>query len=277
MVDYSKVTCKPCWQLAVILSESCTCLALLVALTPLSSPVAPAASGRLCHTPRPLPQWNDKDLDALLNDSDDEDAKQPPMARPDEASACAADDRQADRLGEHFAAIKLGGAANKKHDASAAPADSSELRAELDSLSLSGLYARSLDLFRKIQGNADTEGCPDTPAERDKMISTALSYLRRAEDVCDRAGIFSDNEAIEDVKTSDLKYLLLPSLVAELAGEEMDMDLRPAALERTEEAYMRFIQRCVDLKAAPESCLQACRRLLTQGTQVRLCVCVCVV
>ena len=59
-----------------------------------------------------------------------------------------------------------------------------------------------------------------------------------------RAGIFSDNEGVEDVKTSDIKYLLLPALVAELAGEEMDMAARPAALARARDAYLRFMERC---------------------------------
>ena len=46
------------------------------------------------------------------------------------------------------------------------------------------------------------------------------------------------------MKTSDIKYLLLPALVAELAGEEMDMAARPAALARARDAYLRFMERC---------------------------------
>lgn len=140
-----------------------------------------------------------------------------------------------------------------------------EQRAELDSLPLSGLYSRSIEVYKQIHGSSDTPGCPDTPAERDVLIDKALVYLRRAEDVCERAALFSDNESIDDVKTSDVKYLLLPSLLAELVGEQPDLALRPAALEKSEEAYMRFLDRCVTLGAAPSSCVDACRRLLKRG------------
>lgn len=77
---------------------------------------------------RTLPQWNDKDLDALLNDSDDEDAAQsrvPVAARHDDAQQvawerwCRARARlvrasadmllpQPLQLAEDMAAIKLG-------------------------------------------------------------------------------------------------------------------------------------------------------------------------
>jgi len=88
-------------------------------------------------------QWNDKDLDALLDDSDDEDSKSkaPPLSL---AASGFDDDRQASKIAESVAAIRIGAASQKKTETKLAT--SQEMRAELDSLPLSGLYARSLEV-----------------------------------------------------------------------------------------------------------------------------------
>ena len=185
--------------------------------------------------PFPYTQWNDKDLDALLNDGDD-DSNTPAATKSDKKDNREAE-RHGDKLAESIAAVRIRTAPEAVHETLA------ELRAELDSLPLSGLFARALKMFTQIHGAADSEGCGASEAERDALIARALTVVQRAQDVAERAGLFSDNEALEDVKTGDLKYLLLPFFAAELLSEEMDMDRRPAALTRAENAYLQFLER----------------------------------
>ena len=61
----------------------------------------------LCFTVRTHTQWNDKDLDALLNDSDEEDAKPTTNARSSASAVPSDDERQAKRLVEVFCSYQL--------------------------------------------------------------------------------------------------------------------------------------------------------------------------
>ena len=168
-------------------------------------PPLPRTTPPMCPLCPLCTQWNDKDLDALLADSDDEDSAASASSRvtpakgavapaaKDQGPSASSDaaDREAARLAEDVAAIKFGGAgaAAKEPGAAGAGAMSAHLRAEMDSLPLSGLYARSRDLLEKIHGGAGVEGCAASPAEREVLIQTALALLARAEDVCDRCAL----------------------------------------------------------------------------------------
>ena len=185
--------------------------------------------------PFPPTQWNDKDLDALLNDGDD--VSDTPAATKSDKKDDREAERHGDKLAESIAAVRIRTAPEAVHETLA------ELRSELESLPLSGLFARALKMFTQIHGTADSEGCGARGEEREALIARALTVVQRAQDVAERAGLFSDNEALEDVKTGDLKYLLLPFFAAELLGEEMNMDRRPAALTRAENAYLQFLER----------------------------------
>jgi hypothetical protein len=54
-----------------------------------------------------------------------------------------------------------------------------------------------LQMYKELHGNAETEGAPKTPADRELLTKRTLLYLERAEDVCNRAGVFSENETVE--------------------------------------------------------------------------------
>ena len=54
-----------------------------------------------------------------------------------------------------------------------------------------------LQMYKELHGNAETEGAPKTPADRELLTKRTLLYLDRAEDVCNRAGVFSENETVE--------------------------------------------------------------------------------
>jgi hypothetical protein len=63
-------------------------------------------------------------------------------------------------------------------------------------------------MYNQLHGNAETEGAPKTPADRELLTKRTLLYLERAEDVCNRAGVFSENETVEVCIFSQLNHCL---------------------------------------------------------------------
>ena len=58
-------------------------------------------------------------------------------------------------------------------------------------------------------------------------VATGVAFLRHAVAQVDRVGVFSSNETKEDISTSDLKYVLAPFYLGEVASRTRTPD--PAA------------------------------------------------
>ena len=83
-----------------------------------------------------------------------------------------------------------------------------------------------------------------TPSYRDDVATTTRAYESCVE-LVQRLALFSPNESLDDVSTSDLPYLLLDYHLAELHQRVSPTSPhdRRASLERAREAYERFLSR----------------------------------
>ncbi|KAF4979211.1 hypothetical protein FDECE_18100, partial [Fusarium decemcellulare] len=74
-------------------------------------------------------------------------------------------------------------------------------------------------------------------------LEAALSLYTRARDQIAAVSLFSPNEGVEDISTSDLPYLLLDAHVAELVQKTPNLspDQRGDVLAQSRSAYERFL------------------------------------
>lgn len=72
--------------------------------------------------------------------------------------------------------------------------------------------------------------------------------------------LFSPNEELDDVSSADLKFLLLPFLLAEVAGACRDMDERLASVRRAVVYWRAFLHDCERLGLANRDDLRAVER-----------------
>ncbi|KAM5348256.1 hypothetical protein ACJ41O_008080 [Fusarium nematophilum] len=74
-------------------------------------------------------------------------------------------------------------------------------------------------------------------------LEAALSFYTRARNQIAAVSLFSPNEGVEDISTSDLPYLLLDAHVAELVQKTPNLspDQRSAVLSESRSAYERFL------------------------------------
>uniref|UniRef100_A0A383VIK6 TAP42-like protein n=1 Tax=Tetradesmus obliquus TaxID=3088 RepID=A0A383VIK6_TETOB len=109
--------------------------------------------------------------------------------------------------------------------------------ADVGNLSLAAAYDRVNELLDGPDGTSAAS--PDTAQE-------ALQVLSHCELLVQRAALFSSNEDADDLITSQLKYLLVPFLQAELHSSLPSRD--PAARLRhaqaASEGYCGYLQRC---------------------------------
>lgn len=75
-----------------------------------------------------------------------------------------------------------------------------------------------------------------------------------------RLRLFSPNEELDDISTCDLKFLILPYLLAEVAGATRDMDKRLGLVKQAIVFWRAFAHDCERLKVADDEDLKAIDR-----------------
>ncbi|EKX35340.1 hypothetical protein GUITHDRAFT_165999 [Guillardia theta CCMP2712] len=137
---------------------------------------------------------------------------------------------------------------------------------EVDSLSLSSLFAKVQALYQRSQvpGGGRKGLCFDcSPKEKEEVIERALFYSSRAMDVLERAGIFSENETIQDVNTPDMRFLMIPYFHAMLLANCSDLSIRRDRLDKSCETIRRFLKLCTDLEVLQDpTFVSGCRRII---------------
>ncbi|CAI8057503.1 Immunoglobulin-binding protein 1 [Geodia barretti] len=104
---------------------------------------------------------------------------------------------------------------------------------------LSQLFLRGWEARRKLDACELTTGSP----EHSVCVAEGTSALERATELASHASLFSDNEDLDEVPTSSLKYLLLPELLGEMTlqqteGERMDTVLKARVY------FIDYLRRC---------------------------------
>jgi len=125
---------------------------------------------------------------------------------------------------------------------------------EADEFSLSTSFYDSYKMYSKLVKDPDA----DKPEQED--LDKLLRLLKAIAWHADRLRLFSPNEEQEDINTADLKFLLVPFLLAETVYATQDMSLRVTALREAIVYWRAFAHDCERLKVGHGSDLQAIGR-----------------
>jgi len=102
--------------------------------------------------------------------------------------------------------------------------------------------------------------CSDADPPEQQDLDDLVSQLKGIAFHVVKLRLFSPNEELEDISTTDLKYLLVPYLLAEVTASTRDMDVRYAALKRALLYWRAFAADCDRLKVAHADDLKAIDR-----------------
>jgi len=83
------------------------------------------------------------------------------------------------------------------------------------------------------------------------LLEEALRHFWRCKNLVQQLSIFSSNETVEDVNTTDLKYVLVPWYLGDLAGR-LQGPKRMEHLKQSKALLQEFIDRCEKLELVGE-------------------------
>jgi hypothetical protein len=114
--------------------------------------------------------------------------------------------------------------------------------------SLPAAWLRAEALFHHIE-DGGPENCPDAEHSPPAHVAAALAAFSGCADAVRRAALFSDNEAVEDVATPHLRYLLAEYYVAALLLRTESGPARAPSLRAARAGFEAFARVCVQLGA----------------------------
>eukprot|EP00731_Ephydatia_muelleri_P012941 Em0007g251a len=105
--------------------------------------------------------------------------------------------------------------------------------------SLADLFKKGFDAQKTIEsGNLASDS-----KEYKQCLAEAVSSLEAATVMVNNLGLFSSNEELEDVATADLKYMLLPALLADVTLQQVEGD-RLKTVQKTLVYCVDYLHRC---------------------------------
>ncbi|KAI8987812.1 TAP42-like protein [Mycotypha africana] len=114
---------------------------------------------------------------------------------------------------------------------------------EFNNLSLGQLF----NLGQSIASEIENSTLSSTDPEYQQKVTQGLSYLQRADDLISKLHIFSDNELIDEMSPSEIKFMLVPAYLGDLTLKKTtDPSKRAAVLMEAKEYIQRFINQCQD-------------------------------
>eukprot|EP00929_Paragymnodinium_shiwhaense_P062268 TRINITY_DN31092_c0_g1_i1.p1 TRINITY_DN31092_c0_g1~~TRINITY_DN31092_c0_g1_i1.p1 ORF type:complete len:390 (-),score=128.87 TRINITY_DN31092_c0_g1_i1:144-1313(-) len=112
------------------------------------------------------------------------------------------------------------------------------------------------DAYKKFTELLKSEG--DRPEQSD--LDDLSTKIKAIAFFVAKYRLFSPNEELEDIRTNDLKYLLVPYILAEVTAAQTDMEARLRALRHSIVFWQAFAADCERLKVADKGDLQAIDR-----------------
>lgn len=111
---------------------------------------------------------------------------------------------------------------------------------------LSELLDRGWRILEEVDGSSEPPGSSGLQAR----VKQGISLLEEASRMAAQLELFSRNEELEEVSTADLKYLLLPALLAALTLKKSGQERRLENLRAARIYFMDFLGRCRDYHIA---------------------------
>ncbi|XP_049524771.1 immunoglobulin-binding protein 1b isoform X2 [Dermacentor silvarum] len=105
--------------------------------------------------------------------------------------------------------------------------------------SLNELFDRGFNLYLEIEKSTESA---NEKSYQDKVREAATQF-ENATHLVNEAGLFSENEEIDEVATHHLKFLLLPALLGSLTQKKVAVD-RSEILRLSEVYFRDFLRRC---------------------------------
>jgi len=113
---------------------------------------------------------------------------------------------------------------------------------------LGTLFTEAWDLHHKIDNATE----PSTSSTVQHDIDHALGVLAVLRDSVEQLDMFSTNEEIDEVVSSDLRFLLLAALTADLVCRKTcSITDRPELLQSAKKFYLKFFKICLDYNLGP--------------------------
>lgn len=106
---------------------------------------------------------------------------------------------------------------------------------------VSEMFDEGLQIYKKL----DKIDEPTNSRSVQSLIKKAMNILEDATRLISLAGVFSSNEALEEIATNDIKYLLLPALLGGLALK-LCVEDRLEVINTAEVYFRDFLTRCKD-------------------------------
>lgn len=111
-----------------------------------------------------------------------------------------------------------------------------------DAPKLSDLLDRGWKLFEEV----DTTNEPSSSNPVQVKVKRAIMQLEEATRMVNQLNLFSRNEALEEISTTDLKYLLLPALLGALTMKQVNPNKRLEYVQAARVYFIDFLKRCKD-------------------------------
>lgn len=103
-------------------------------------------------------------------------------------------------------------------------------------MELSDLYSQGLKVMKMAESMPRGDG-------RQELYNKSKSLFNRAMELVESLALFSDNESVDDIATSDLKYLIIPAYLAKITISSECTANRLETFTRAADLMKRFFQR----------------------------------
>lgn len=113
---------------------------------------------------------------------------------------------------------------------------------EFQNLTLSECFDQGLSSYESICDSTE----PAKESGTQYRIIKCMKILEHTTQLVSAAGMFSDNETIEEVPTADVKYMLLPFMLGSLALKLTNNGNRLDVVKTAEVYFRDYLQRCKD-------------------------------
>ncbi|KAM6923491.1 immunoglobulin-binding protein 1 [Xenentodon cancila] len=122
-----------------------------------------------------------------------------------------------------------------------------------EGLKLSELLDQGWKILEEVEASSEPPGSGSVQAR----VLRGIALLEEASRKVSELQLFSSNEELEELSTADLRYLLLPALLARLQQSRTRPQGRLNALTAARHHFLDFLRRCRDYKVShfhlPES------------------------
>ncbi|XP_059832898.1 immunoglobulin-binding protein 1 isoform X1 [Hypanus sabinus] len=111
-----------------------------------------------------------------------------------------------------------------------------------ETLKLSDIFENGWRLHDEVESSNE----PSNSESFQRKVRRGMELLEQATRMVNQLDLFSRNEELEEIATSDVKYLLLPVLLGALTMKLGNTAKRLEHIQKAQVYYMDFLQRCKD-------------------------------